>query len=80
MRSNSFSVQGARLGLGVRTYLRNMGYIIVVSVPAVLIILIIALACCLIGREYGRRRAAWVPQNYGPTAPPYQHREKPPEV
>ncbi|KAJ9181569.1 hypothetical protein P3X46_009686 [Hevea brasiliensis] len=49
-----------------------MGYVIVVSLPLILFIIILALACYLLGRNWGRRQAAAarIPQYYGPSAPP----------
>ncbi|OAY42690.1 hypothetical protein MANES_08G008300v8 [Manihot esculenta] len=58
-----------------------MGYIIVVSLPLILFILILALACYLIGRNSGRREAARIPQYYGPPAPaPPPSVDKPSQV
>ncbi|KAF2289919.1 hypothetical protein GH714_039172 [Hevea brasiliensis] len=50
----------------------EMGYVIVVSLPLILFIIILALACYLLGRNWGRRQAAAarIPQYYGPSAPP----------
>ncbi|EXC16204.1 hypothetical protein L484_024375 [Morus notabilis] len=49
-----------------------MGYIVVLSVPVILFILIVALAFYLLGRARGRSQAESVPQYYGPPAPPFQ--------
>ncbi|KDP29131.1 hypothetical protein JCGZ_16520 [Jatropha curcas] len=54
-----------------------MGYVIVVSLPLILFILIVALACYLVGRNLGRREAARLPQYYGPPAPPLQPQSSP---
>ncbi|KAL4605455.1 hypothetical protein ACB092_09G030100 [Castanea dentata] len=59
-----------------------MGYIIVISLPVILLILFIALAFYLLGRARGRSEA--VPQYYGAPAPPFQAQspahDKPPQV
>ncbi|GKV05624.1 hypothetical protein SLEP1_g17611 [Rubroshorea leprosula] len=47
-----------------------MGFVVVVSLPLILFILIVALAFYLLGRARGRRGSA--PQYYGPPAPPFQ--------
>ncbi|KAH7513196.1 hypothetical protein FEM48_Zijuj12G0170700 [Ziziphus jujuba var. spinosa] len=49
----------------------EMGFIVVVSLPLILFILILVLAFYLLGRSQGRREAS-VPQYYGPPAPPVQ--------
>ncbi|KAH0635543.1 hypothetical protein KY289_035458 [Solanum tuberosum] len=46
-----------------------MGFVIVISLPLILIILISALACYLFGKSRGRREAALVPPYYGPPPP-----------
>ncbi|XAR69111.1 hypothetical protein NMG60_11000582 [Bertholletia excelsa] len=46
-----------------------MGYVIVISLPVILLFLIVALACYLFGRSRGQSQAR-VPQYYGPPAPP----------
>ncbi|KAM3217544.1 hypothetical protein BC332_23017 [Capsicum chinense] len=46
-----------------------MGYVIVISLPVILTILIAALACYLFGRARGRREATMVPPYYGPPPP-----------
>ncbi|KAH1078452.1 hypothetical protein AAZX31_19G167700 [Glycine max] len=46
-----------------------MGFVMVISLPLILFILILALACYLLGRAKGRRQQ---PQQYGPPAPPPQ--------
>ncbi|ESR42000.1 hypothetical protein CICLE_v10013303mg [Citrus x clementina] len=48
-----------------------MVYIVEVSLPFILFILIVALAFYLLGRYRGRSQAARMPQYYGPPAPPY---------
>ncbi|GMY14760.1 hypothetical protein FCV25MIE_09999 [Fagus crenata] len=47
-----------------------MGYIMVISLPVILFILIVALAFYLLGRAGGRSEAAR--QYHGPPAPPFQ--------
>ncbi|KAI5345437.1 hypothetical protein L3X38_013314 [Prunus dulcis] len=47
-----------------------MGYVVVVSVPVILFIVIIALAFYLIGRANGRREAVSAQQHFGPPVPP----------
>ncbi|KAL3715232.1 hypothetical protein ACJRO7_007034 [Eucalyptus globulus] len=54
-----------------------MGYIVVVSLPVILFILIVALAFYLIGRSRGRSETAGAPRIFGPPAPPFQPHEKP---
>ncbi|KAE8099604.1 hypothetical protein FH972_017573 [Carpinus fangiana] len=55
-----------------------MGFIVVVSLPAILFILIVALAFYLLGRAWGRSQAAGrLPQYYGPPAPPVQAHSPP---
>ncbi|KAM0990997.1 hypothetical protein ACFX13_009564 [Malus domestica] len=56
----------------------QMGYIIVVSAPVILFIMIVALAFYLLGRATGRRQSSTAPQYFGPPVPPPQ--EKFPEV
>uniref|UniRef100_A0A3Q7HWL1 Transmembrane protein n=1 Tax=Solanum lycopersicum TaxID=4081 RepID=A0A3Q7HWL1_SOLLC len=46
-----------------------MGFVIVISLPLILFILIAALACYLFGKSRGRREAAMVPPYYGPPPP-----------
>lgn len=54
-----------------------MGFVMVISLPVILFILIVALAFYLLGRADGRREAVLV----GPPvpAPPFQPQEKPSE-
>ncbi|XP_076944617.1 uncharacterized protein LOC143615366 [Bidens hawaiensis] len=47
-----------------------MGYIIVISLPLILLFLIAAIGCYLLGKSRGRAEAT-IPQQYGPPAPPY---------
>ncbi|KAJ6993372.1 hypothetical protein NC653_016488 [Populus alba x Populus x berolinensis] len=47
-----------------------MGYVMIVSLPVILFILIVALAFYLLGRARGRSEAARIPQYHGPPAPP----------
>lgn len=48
-----------------------MGYVMVISLPLILVILIIAIGCYLIGRENGRTETATtLPITYGPPALP----------
>ncbi|KAG2690144.1 hypothetical protein I3843_09G170200 [Carya illinoinensis] len=54
-----------------------MGYIVVISLPVILFILIVALAFYLLGRAQGRSQAARIP-HYGPPAPPL-HAPSPPQ-
>ncbi|KAL4371320.1 hypothetical protein AHAS_Ahas06G0154000 [Arachis hypogaea] len=56
-----------------------MGFVVVVSLPLILLILIVALACYLMGRAKGRQQACGYPQQYGPPAPPPQAQYKQPE-
>lgn len=46
-----------------------MGYLFVISFPAILFLLIVAIACYLLGRARGRQEAATLPQHYGPPVP-----------
>ncbi|KAJ0088742.1 hypothetical protein Patl1_32112 [Pistacia atlantica] len=46
-----------------------MGYVIVVSLPVILFILIVALAFYLLGRERGRSEVNRTQQHYGPPLP-----------
>ncbi|KAK1409786.1 hypothetical protein QVD17_36315 [Tagetes erecta] len=57
-----------------------MGYIIVISLPMVLLFLIAAIGCYLFGKNRGRREAS-IPQYYGPPAPapPYGVQQTPPK-
>ncbi|THU74649.1 hypothetical protein C4D60_Mb04t35620 [Musa balbisiana] len=45
-----------------------MGLVVVISVPLILLVAILALACYLLGRSKGRTEAT--PMYYGPPAPP----------
>ncbi|KAL8247436.1 hypothetical protein R6Q59_008652 [Mikania micrantha] len=54
-----------------------MGYIIVISLPVILLFLIAAIGCYLIGKSRGRQEAT-IPQHYGPPAPPYGVQVPPP--
>ncbi|KAL5740795.1 hypothetical protein ACOSP7_029673 [Xanthoceras sorbifolium] len=47
-----------------------MVYVVLVSLPLILFVLIVALAFYLLGRSRGRSEAARVPHFYGPPAPP----------
>ncbi|KAJ0657454.1 putative protein GAPT [Helianthus annuus] len=47
-----------------------MGYIIVISLPMILLLLIAAIGCYLFGKSRGRTEAT-IPQYYGPPAPPH---------
>ncbi|KAI5665289.1 hypothetical protein M9H77_24612 [Catharanthus roseus] len=52
--------------------LYKMSYVIVLSLPLILLFLITALACYLVGRARGRHEsssAITIPQYYGPPAP-----------
>jgi len=49
-----------------------MGYVIVVSVPLILLFLIVALAAYLLGRARTRSIAARPTHYFGPPAPPFQ--------
>lgn len=57
-----------------------MGYVIVVSLPVILFILIVALAFYLLGRERGRNEVKRIQQHYGPPvpAPPPNQLQPPP--
>ncbi|EEC77650.1 hypothetical protein OsI_16661 [Oryza sativa Indica Group] len=44
---------------------------LVISIPAILLVLVIALGCYLLGRNRGRAEAA-SPQQFAPPAPPQQ--------
>ncbi|PRQ43563.1 hypothetical protein RchiOBHm_Chr3g0469801 [Rosa chinensis] len=55
-----------------------MGYIVVLSLPVILFILIVALAFYLLGRANGRREAVIAGRPPVP-APPFQPHEKPAE-
>lgn len=51
-----------------------MGYVVVISLPVILLFLITAIACYLLGRARGRQENLRLPQyNYGPpvTVPPH---------
>ncbi|PQQ21106.1 hypothetical protein Pyn_21017 [Prunus yedoensis var. nudiflora] len=54
----------------VQTFISAMGFVVVVSVPVILFIVIIALAFYLIGRATGRREAFSAPHHFGPPVPP----------
>nr|ABF59461.1 unknown protein [Arabidopsis thaliana] len=65
-----------------------MGYVIYISFPAILLLLIVAIAFYLIGRKIGRREGIQSTSqlHYGPPlanfpapAPPHKAMEKPPE-
>ncbi|CAL9156894.1 unnamed protein product [Musa hybrid cultivar] len=47
---------------------KKMGFVVVISVPLILLVAILALACYLLGRRKGRTEAT--PMYYGPPAPP----------
>ncbi|KAL7614194.1 hypothetical protein Lser_V15G08399 [Lactuca serriola] len=47
-----------------------MGFVIVISLPLILLFLIAAIGCYLFGRNRARKEAI-TPQYYGPPAPPY---------
>nr|XP_043634994.1 uncharacterized protein LOC122606095 [Erigeron canadensis]XP_043634995.1 uncharacterized protein LOC122606095 [Erigeron canadensis] len=47
-----------------------MGFVIVISLPLILLTLIIAIGCYLFGRNRARKEAT-TPQYYGAPAPPY---------
>ncbi|RHN48487.1 hypothetical protein MtrunA17_Chr7g0264301 [Medicago truncatula] len=49
-----------------------MGFELVISLPLILFILILALACYLLGKYRGRKQSSSQPQQYGPPAPPPQ--------
>ncbi|KAL8149892.1 hypothetical protein AgCh_006781 [Apium graveolens] len=49
--------------------IQEMGYVYVISFPAILFILIVAIACYLLGRARGRQEAATLPQYHGPPVP-----------
>ncbi|ESW34747.1 hypothetical protein PHAVU_001G177600 [Phaseolus vulgaris] len=50
-----------------------MGFVVVISLPLILFILILALVCYMLGRAKGRRQN---PQQYGPPVPPAQAQPK----
>lgn len=58
-----------------------MGYLFVISFPAILFLLIVVIACYLLGRARGRQEAATLPQYYGPPVPapppPILHSQEP---
>ncbi|KAK7337074.1 hypothetical protein VNO77_17633 [Canavalia gladiata] len=58
------------------SFSNRMGFVVVVSLPLILFILILALACYLLGRAKGRRQSSSYPQQYGPPAPPPQAQPK----
>ncbi|KAL6903484.1 hypothetical protein ACP4OV_004297 [Aristida adscensionis] len=43
---------------------------IVISIPAILLVAILALGCYLLGRNRGRAEAAAAPPQFAPPAPP----------
>ncbi|KAM7526205.1 hypothetical protein LguiA_016107 [Lonicera macranthoides] len=45
-----------------------MGYLVVISLPVILLLMILAIACYLIGRARGREEASRLPY-YGPPPP-----------
>lgn len=47
---------------------KKMGFVVVISVPLILLVAILALACYLLGRRKGRTEST--PMYYGPPAPP----------
>lgn len=47
-----------------------MGWVIVISLPVILLFLIAAIGCYLLGRASRRDESARIPQYYGPPAPP----------
>lgn len=62
----------------VEDIIYRMGYVIVVSVPVILFIMIVAITCYLVGRNQGRRQAAATVSQYGPPAPPPPFQPPPP--
>ncbi|KAK7245122.1 hypothetical protein RIF29_39956 [Crotalaria pallida] len=64
-------------GKKVKFERRAMGLVVVVSLPLILFILALALACYMLGRAKGRRQAQ---QTYGSPAPPPLVQVKPPEA
>lgn len=57
-----------------------MGYVLVISLPVILLVAILALACYLLGRARGRSEASRPTQIYGPPAPPPQVFYPPPPL
>ncbi|TQE13118.1 hypothetical protein C1H46_001202 [Malus baccata] len=51
-----------------------MGFVVVVSAPVILLILVLALAFYLLGRASGRRESPSAPQYFGPPVPPTQEK------
>lgn len=47
-----------------------MGFVIVISLPVILLFLIAAIGCYLLGRASRRNESGRIPQYYGPPAPP----------
>ncbi|CAL5030985.1 unnamed protein product [Urochloa decumbens] len=43
---------------------------IVISIPAIFLVILLALGCYLLGRNRGRAEAAAAPQQFAPPAPP----------
>ncbi|PIA37325.1 hypothetical protein AQUCO_03000133v1 [Aquilegia coerulea] len=43
-----------------------MGYVVVISLPMILLILILSISCYLCGRARGRTQASTATQMYGP--------------
>ncbi|RCV34558.1 hypothetical protein SEVIR_7G178400v4 [Setaria viridis] len=43
---------------------------VVISIPAILLVILLALGCYLFGRNRGRAEAAAAPQQFAPPAPP----------
>ncbi|KAK1265778.1 hypothetical protein QJS04_geneDACA015318 [Acorus gramineus] len=55
-----------------------MRYVMVISLPVILFLVILAIACYLIGRYRGRIESRRVPQYYGPPVPPPFQAQRPP--
>ncbi|CAN0881208.1 hypothetical protein LINGRAHAP2_LOCUS14104 [Linum grandiflorum] len=58
------------VGNRIRRRKDRMGFVFVISAPMILFILIVGLACYLVGRNRGRSQASSIPQVYGAPAPP----------
>lgn len=43
---------------------------VVISIPEILLLVLLALGCYLLGRKRGRAEAAAAPQQFAPPAPP----------
>ncbi|KAK1290969.1 hypothetical protein QJS10_CPB18g02086 [Acorus calamus] len=56
----------------------KMSYVVVISVPLILLKTILAIACHLIERYRGRNEAQSVPHYHGPPVPPPSQAQRPP--